>query len=107
VGQVVAVRGGPRVASKIACQGSCHGHAVGRCIVMRRAEVAILAGMLMMRRRIVAVVALAWLPPATVPAARVRLNAMTARTSHAALALNLPDGRWARAEPKRRRRPAR
>ena len=57
-GQVVAVLGGPRVASKIACQGSCHGHAVGRWRVMRRAEVAILAGMLMMRRRIVAVVAL-------------------------------------------------
>ena len=37
---------------------------------MRRAEVAILAGMLMMRRRIVAVVALAWLPPAMVPAAQ-------------------------------------
>ena len=106
-GQVVATAGGPRVASKIACQGSCHGHAVGRWRVMRRAEVAILAGMLMMRRRIVAVVALAWLPPAMVPAALVRLNAMTARTSQAAFALNFPEGRWARAEPKRRRRPAR
>ena len=74
---------------------------------MRRAEVAILAGMLMMRRRIVAVVALVCAPPAIVPAAVVRLNAMTARTSQAALAFNFPEGRWARAEPKRRRRPAR
>jgi hypothetical protein len=29
-------------------------------------------------------------------AARVRLNAITARTSQAAFAVNLPDGRWAR-----------
>ena len=68
-GQVVAAAGGPSVASKIDCQGSCHGHAVGRWREMRRAEVAILAGMPEMRRRIVAVVALAWLPPAMVPAA--------------------------------------
>ena len=98
-GQVGATAGGPSVASKIACQGSWHGDAVGKWMVMRRAEVAIRAGMLMMRLRIVAVVALAWLPPAMVPAARVRLNAMTARTSHSAFALNLPEGRWARAEP--------
>jgi len=31
-------------------------------------------------------------------AARVRLNAMTARTSQAAFAVNEPDGRWATAE---------
>ena len=106
-GQVVAAAGVPRVASKIACQGSCHGHAVGRLRVMRLAEVASRAGMLMMRRRIAAVVALAWLLQAMVPAALVRLNAMTASTSEAAFALNLPEGRWARADPKRRRRPAR
>ena len=69
-GQVVAAAGGPRVASKIDCQGSFHGQAVGRWRVMRLAEVAIVAGMPEMRRRIVAVVALAWLPPAMVPAAR-------------------------------------
>ena len=57
-GQVGATAGGPSVASKIAWQGSCHGHAVGRWMVMRLAEVAILAGMPEMRRRIVAVVAL-------------------------------------------------
>src|SRR3954447_11155387 len=33
----------------------------------------------------------------TVAAARVRLKAMTAQTSQAALALNTPEGRWARA----------
>ena len=35
------------------------------------------------------------------PRPRRALNAMTARMSHAALALNLPEGRWARAEPLR------
>jgi hypothetical protein len=49
-------------------------------------------------RRIVAVVALATGVPARVAAARVRLNAITASTSQAAFAVNLPDGRWARAE---------
>ena len=73
-GQVVATAGGPSVASKISSQGSCHGHAVGRWMVMRRAEVAILAGMPEMRRRIVAVVALACAPPAMVPAARARVE---------------------------------
>lgn len=33
-----------------------------------------------------------------VAAARVRLNAITAQTSHAALAVNRLDGKWARAE---------
>ena len=40
----------------------------------------------------VAVVALANWPPANVPTARERLNAITAAVSHAALALKLPDG---------------
>ena len=46
-------------------------------------------------RRIVAVVALASRPPrsAMSPAARVRLNAITARTSHALFAVNTPEGR--------------
>ena len=45
--------------------------------------------------RIVAVVARAWNREASVPAARVRLNAMVASTSQAPLALNRPEGRWA------------
>ena len=48
-----------------------------------------------------AVVALAIVVPPRVAAARVRLNAITAitaRTSQAAFALKIPDGRWARAE---------
>lgn len=49
----------------------------------------------MMVRRTVAVVAFArrgW--PVRVAAARVRLNAMTARTSQAALAVNFPEVIW-------------
>ncbi|MBE1606967.1 hypothetical protein HEB94_003815 [Actinopolymorpha pittospori] len=64
---------------------------------MRRlAEVAIRAGTLTSVRRMVAVVALASVGPVRVAAARVRLKAMTARTSQAALAANLPDGRLTR-----------
>jgi len=44
---------------------------------------------------IVAVVARAWNLEARVPAARVRLNEIAARTSQAAFAVNSPDGRWA------------
>jgi hypothetical protein len=43
----------------------------------------------------VAVVARAWEVEASVPAARVRLNAIAASTSQAELAANLSDGRWA------------
>src|SRR5699024_6450598 len=65
----------------------------------RRAEEAIRAGMLMSLRRIVAVVARAMLRfVVRVAAARVRLNAMTAQVSQAALALNTPEGRCASAE---------
>jgi len=67
--------------------------------VIRRAEVAILAGTVMIFRRMVAVVALAKVGPVRVAAARVRLNAMTAQTSQAAFAQNFPDGRCASAEP--------
>ena len=50
-------------------------------------------------RRTVAVVAFASSgSPVRVAAARVRLNAMTARTSQAAFAVNFPEGRCARAE---------
>ncbi len=45
--------------------------------------------------RIVAVRVLAGMVPARAPAARVRLNAIAARTSKAAFAVNLPDGRYA------------
>ena len=45
--------------------------------------------------RIVAVVALAWKTEAMVPAARVRLNAIAAMTSHAPSAANWPEGKWA------------
>ncbi len=65
---------------------------------MRRAEVATLAGTLISLRRRVAVVARASSGAARVPAARVRLNAMTASTSQAAFAVNTPDGMWASAE---------
>ena len=63
----------------------------------RRAEDAMRAGTVMSLRRIVAVVALARCGPVMVAAARVRLNAITASTSHAAFAAKLPEGRCARA----------
>ena len=65
---------------------------------MRRAEVATRQGRWISLRRTVAVVALARSVAASVPAARVRLNAMTASTSQAALAVNTPEGRCASAE---------
>ena len=61
--------------------------------------VAIRAGTVISFRRIVVVVARARAGAfVRVAAARVRLNAITAQTSQAALALNFPDGRWANAE---------
>jgi hypothetical protein len=42
----------------------------------------------------VAPVALVWNGDARAPAARVRLNAIAAQTSQAALALNFPEGRY-------------
>ena len=69
------------------------GELLGRWSVMRRAEDAILAGMLISFRRMVAVVALASPVPAIVAAARVRLNSMTANTSQAAFAVNALEGR--------------
>ena len=58
-----------------------------------RAEDATRAGTWISLRRMVAVVAFARALAAVQAAARVRLNAMMARTSQAALAVNLPDGR--------------
>ena len=69
------------------CQSS------GRCRMILRADVAILAGMVMSLRRIVPVVAFAKPWPAVVAAARGRLNAMTAKTSQALFAANDFEGR--------------
>lgn len=60
-----------------------------------RAEVAILAGIVMSFRRMVPLRALPRSAPARVPMARERLKAMVARTSQAALAVNFPEGRCA------------
>ena len=68
-------------------QSASQGQPLGRCSVSRLAEVAILAGTMMSFRWIVAVLALASVGPVMVAAARVRLNAMTARTSQAAFAV--------------------
>jgi hypothetical protein len=65
---------------------------------MRRPEDAIRAGTVMSFRRIVAVVADRSALPVMVAAVRVRLNAMTARTSQTAFAVNFPEGRCASAE---------
>ena len=71
----------------------CQGHPVGRCRISVRAEPVIRAGTLIRVRRIVPVVAFASRGPDSVAAALVRLNAMTASTSHPALAANDFDGR--------------
>ncbi len=80
--------GGPQVRVNSSVQLVCQGHPVGRCRVSVRAEVAIRAGTPIRVRRIVPVVALAKRGPDSVAAALVRLNAITARTSHAAFAAN-------------------
>lgn len=67
-------------------------------MVTRRSEDAIRAGTAMSSRRMVAVVDLATAGPVRVAAARVRLKAITARTSQAELAANEPEGRCASAE---------
>ena len=97
-GQVVGVVGGPQARSNNWVQAGCQGQASGRCRVSRRAEVAIRAGTVISRRRMVPVVALASAVWVSVAAARVKLNAITASTSQAPLAVNRPLGRWARAE---------
>src|SRR4029453_2057886 len=76
-------------------QGQC----VGRCSVNLRAEEAMRAGTETRVRRMVPVVAfVSFGSSVRVPAARVRLKAITAQTSQAAFAVNRPDGRCARAE---------
>ena len=83
--------GGPQTRANRVFQPLCHGHLVGRCRVRLRAEEAIRAGMRIRVRRMVPVVALVEAPPAMVAAARVRLKAMHANTSHALLAENRPE----------------
>ena len=97
-GQGLTGSGGPQLWVNRRVHALCQGQAVGRCRVTRRAEVATRAGTAINFARIVAVVARARATPAMVAAVRVRLNAMTASTSQAALAVNFPEGRWARAE---------
>lgn len=75
----------------------CHFHCSGRCRTSRLALRAMRTGTVTNLRRIVVVAALASPVPTMAPAVRVRLNAMTAHTSHAAFAVNFPDGRCARA----------
>ena len=73
----------------------CRGQWAGRCSIGLRAGAAKRAGTLTRSRRRVAPRATAWLPPASVPAARSRLCAITAQPSQAQLAANSPDGIWA------------
>src|SRR5215213_10917126 len=95
-GQAVPGRGGAQARNSVV-QARCQGQCRGRCSVSRRAEDAARAGTAINVRRMVAVVALARRPPAMAPAARVRLNAITAQTSQALFAVNFPDGRCATA----------
>jgi hypothetical protein len=99
---VVAGSGGPQLWVKSSVQALCHGHLVGRWSLSRRAELAIRAGTMISLHRIVAVVALASAGPVMLAAAQVKLNAMPARTSQAALALNTPAGARARSSSARR-----
>jgi len=86
-GQAAVGVGGPVVTvSKSCCHPVSQGQSRGRCRVGRRPEVAIRAGTLIRCARRDAVVALVCSPPARAPAARVRLNAMTAHCNQAALA---------------------
>ena len=96
--------GGPQAWVNSSAQLVCQGHPVGRCSVSVRADPAILAGTTIRVRRILPVVALASRGPDSAAAALVRLNAITASTSHAELAANDFDGRWARAERSEERR---
>jgi hypothetical protein len=76
-GQAARTDGRSLTRSNGAVQAIFQGQAAGRCRVMRRADEASLAGTVISLRRRVAVVALARSGAASVPAVRVRLNAMT------------------------------
>src|SRR5674476_549584 len=99
LGGQVAEAGGPSAAVNIACHGCSQGHRSGRWRRSRRAERAMRAGTAMSWARIVAVVARAWYLEARVPAARVRLNEIAARTSYAVFALICPEDKCASGAP--------
>ena len=84
---------GARVAWNSCCQACCQGQCSGRCMVSWRAERASRPGTAVSWVRIEPVVARAWKREARVPAARVRLNAIVARTSQALFAGNDPDAK--------------
>ena len=92
-----AACGGAWVAVKRFSHSVCHGQFSGRRSRMRRALLTIRAGTWMSFRRIVPVLALTNASSARIPAALVRLYAITAATSQAEFAVNFPEGRWARA----------
>ena len=71
----------------------CHGQCAGRCNIGLRAGAAKRAGTVTRLRRRVAPRATACSPPASVPAARSKLCAITAQASQAQFAANSPDGR--------------
>jgi hypothetical protein len=76
---------------------SFQGQLAGGCSFSRLVEEAIRAGTVIGLRRMVAVVALSKEGLLVVlAAARVRLNAMAARTSQAAFVVRFLDGRWSR-----------
>ena len=89
----MTVAGGPQLWVNRRVHAVSQGQAVGRCRVIRPADDATRAGTGISVLRMVAVVALARSVAVMVAAVRVRLNAMTASTSQAALAVNLPEGR--------------
>jgi len=70
--------GGPVAAASRVVQAPAQGQALGRCRVRRRAEAAIRAGTLIRWVRMVAQRARACRGEAATPAARARLNAITA-----------------------------
>src|SRR3954447_13812963 len=91
--------GGPQALLNSRFQAVSQGQSRGRCMRSRRAVRASRAGMAIRWARIVAVVALAWNAEARAPAARVRLNAIIARTVQAELAANRPEGMCASGPP--------
>ena len=94
---MVAACGGPQAAANSVCHPVSQGQEVGRCSMMRLAEVEIRAGIWMSLRRIVPLRTLLRSVPVREPTARERLKAIVASTSQAAFALNTPEGRWASA----------
>jgi hypothetical protein len=85
--------GGPQTLVKSVVHAVSHRQPADRCSVSRRADEAIRAGAAISLQRMVAVVARANGEPVMVAAARVRLNAIAARTSHAEFAANDPEGK--------------